>query len=140
MGSGKLAGSAGLVLVEGVVHLDEEQAVFEAMLEGWARQQKSRLLGDSTIDSRVALLRRFLEFADSYPWAWAAGDVEDFTVSLMSGASRLAPSTIRGYHLTLRMFCDYLVRRSLRVAEGVPGPFRPGSRPRSATSGTPSLI
>ena len=109
MGSGKLAGSAGLVLVEGVVHLDEEQAVFEAMLDGWARQQKSRLLGDSTIDSRVALLRRFLEFADSYPWAWAAGDVEDFTVSLMSGASRLAPSTIRGYHLTLRMFCDYLV-------------------------------
>ena len=26
----------------------------------------------------------------------------------MSGEHRLAPSTIRGYHLTLRMFCDYL--------------------------------
>src|SRR5680860_1559959 len=36
------------------------------------------------------------------------GDVEDFTVSNMSGSQRLAPSTVRGYHLTLRMFCDYL--------------------------------
>ena len=26
----------------------------------------------------------------------------------MSGSQRLAPSTIRNYHLTLRMFCDYL--------------------------------
>jgi site-specific recombinase XerD len=26
----------------------------------------------------------------------------------MSGKQRLAPATIRGYHLTLRMFCDYL--------------------------------
>jgi integrase/recombinase XerC len=104
----KVPGSAGLVLVEGVAHLDEEAAVFEAMVVGWSRQQKSRLLGDSTIDARMALLRRFTEFAESYPWAWTAGDVEDFTVSLMSGEQRLAPSTIRGYHLTLRMFCDYL--------------------------------
>ena len=26
----------------------------------------------------------------------------------MSGKQRLAPSTVHGYHLTLRMFCDYL--------------------------------
>lgn len=44
----------------------------------------------------------------TYPWEWTPGDVEDFTVSLTSGKNRLAPSTIRGYHLTLRMFCDYL--------------------------------
>ena len=108
MGSSAVPGSAGLVLVEGVVHLDEAAAVFEAMLEGWSRQQKSRLLGDSTIDARVALLRRFGEFAESYPWAWTPGDLEDFTVSLVSGSGRLAPSTIRGYHLTVKMFCDYL--------------------------------
>jgi integrase/recombinase XerC len=105
---GLVPGSAGLVLVGGVVHLDEDAAVFEAMLAGWARQQKSRLLGDSTIASRVALLRRFNEFSASYPWSWTPSDVEDFTVSLMSGADRRAPSTIRGYHLTIRMFCDYL--------------------------------
>ena len=101
-------GSARLVLVEGVLHLNEEIAVFEAMLTGWSRQQRSRMLGDSTIAERDRLVRRFAEFAESYPWNWSPGDVEDFTVSLTSGKDRRAISTIRGYHLTLRMFCDYL--------------------------------
>ncbi len=101
-------GSARLVLVEGVVHLNEPQAVFEAMLKGWERQQRSRLLGDATIRQRERLVRRFTEFAESFPWGWNASDVEDFTVSLTSGEDRLAHSTIRGYHLSLRMFCDYL--------------------------------
>ena len=105
----EVPGSSHLVLASGVVHLDEQAAVFEAMLVGWERQQKSRLLSDATIEPRIALLRRFTEFAGSFPWEWNAGDVEDFTVSLMSGGARLAPSTIRGYHLTLRMFCDYLL-------------------------------
>ena len=105
----EVPGSAHLVLASGVVHLDEQAAVFEAMQVGWERQQKSRMLADATIEPRIGLLRRFTEFAGSFPWEWNAGDVEDFTVSLMSGNSRLAPSTIRGYHLTLRMFCDYLL-------------------------------
>lgn len=105
----EVPGSARLVLASGVIHLDEQNAVFDAMLAGWERQQKSRLLSDATIAPRMALLRRFIEFAGSFPWQWGPGDVEDFTLSLMSGASRLAPSTIRGYHLTLRMFCDYLL-------------------------------
>ena len=104
----EVPGSARLVLVDGVIHLDEEAAVFEGMLEGWARQQKSRLLGDSTVSTRLSLLRRFAGDVESYPWKWGPGDVEEFTVGLTSGKGRLAPSTIRGYHLTLRMFCDYL--------------------------------
>jgi integrase/recombinase XerC len=104
----EVPGSARLVLVDGVIHLDEEAAVFEGMLEGWARQQKSRLLGDSTVSTRLSLLRRFADDVESYPLTWGPGDVEEFTVGLMSGKGRLAPSTIRGYHLTLRMFCDYL--------------------------------
>ncbi|MGH4001515.1 MAG: tyrosine-type recombinase/integrase, partial [Pseudonocardiaceae bacterium] len=90
-------------------HLDEPAAVFEAMVSGWARQQRSRLLSEETIGQRLHLVHRFCEFAGSYPWEWTAGDVEDFTASLMSGEGRLAPSTIRGYHLALRMFCDYLL-------------------------------
>lgn len=113
MGSGflaKIPGSAGLVLVEGVRHIDEEAAVFEAMLTGWENQQKSRMLSLSTITPRIALIRRFNDFAESYPWGWTASDVEDFTVSLTSDSGgRLAPATIRGYHLVLRMFCDYLL-------------------------------
>ena len=104
----EVPGVAHLSLVDGVVHLDEAAAVFEAMVVGWSRQQSSRLLADSTIEPRLALLRRFAEFAESYPWGWGPSDVEDFTVALMSGGQRLAPSTIRNYHLTLRMFCDYL--------------------------------
>ena len=41
-------GSAGLVLVDGVAHLDEPAAVFEGMLSGWGRQQRSRMLGAAT--------------------------------------------------------------------------------------------
>jgi integrase/recombinase XerC len=104
----EVPGSARLTLLDGVVHLDEGAAVFEAMLAGWAVQQKSRLLADATVAPRLSLLRRFAEYADSFPWAWGPDDIEDFTVSLMSGEQRLAPSTIRSYHLTLRMFCDYL--------------------------------
>jgi integrase/recombinase XerC len=102
-------GAAHLVLAPGVVHLDEPAAVFAAMLAGWARQQRSRLLSEATIAPRLALVERFSAFAESLPWEWTAGDVEDFTVSLMSGAGRLAPSTIRSYHATLRLFCDYLL-------------------------------
>ena len=59
-------GSAHLVLASGVVHLDEASAVFEAMLSGWGRQQASRLLAaEATIEPRLALVRRFAEFADT---------------------------------------------------------------------------
>jgi len=102
-------GAAQLSLAPGVVHLDEPAAVFEGMVSGWARQQKSRLLTDETVAARVALIRRFTLFAGSFPWQWSAADVEDFTMSLMSGDSRLAPSTIRGHHMSLRLFCDFLL-------------------------------
>ena len=101
-------GAARLALVGGVVHLDEPAAVFDAMLTGWERQQRSRGLVDTTVDPRVTFIRRFQAFSESYPLGWSPADVEDFTVSLMSGAQRRSPATIRGYHLTLRMFCDYV--------------------------------
>ncbi|WP_308221171.1 tyrosine-type recombinase/integrase [Nocardia sputi] len=105
----KIPGAAGLVLVKDVRHLDEPAAVFDGMLAGWTKQQAARMLSQSTIDPRIKLVRRFVEFTGSYPWAWTPADVEDFTVSLTSETGgRLAVSTIRGYHLTLRMFCDYL--------------------------------
>lgn len=102
-------GSARLVLAPGVRFLDEHEAVFTAMISGWQRQQLSRSLGSSTIKDRLALVRRLAQFAESYPWSWTASDLEDFTASLMSGPKRLAPSTIRGYHLAIRAFCDYLL-------------------------------
>lgn len=105
---GEFPGSARLMLVPGVAHLNERAAVFEAMVAGWTRQQLSRQLGQSTLRDRERLIRRFQDFTEQYPWEWTPGDMEDFTVSLTCGADRLAVSTIRGYHLTLRMFCDYV--------------------------------
>ena len=75
----EVPGSATLVLVSGVAHLDEERAVFEAMLTGWERQQGSRMLAAETVRARLQLVRRFAAFAEGHPWAWGPGDVEDFT-------------------------------------------------------------
>ena len=105
----EVPGAVPLSLAAGVVHLDEPTAVFEAMVSGWERQQKSRLLGDATVAARLALIHRFAAFVGTHPWQWTAGDVEEFTMSLMSGAGRLAPSTIRGHHMSLKLFCDYLL-------------------------------
>jgi cobalamin synthase len=72
------AGSAALMLVAGVRHLDPLRAVFDAMLAGWTRQQQARLLADATIAAKVAAVRRFAAFANEYPWAWTLSDVEEF--------------------------------------------------------------
>ena len=68
-----LPGSAQVVLVGGVVHLDPASAVFEAMLEGWATQQRARFLKDNTIGPRLELVRRFAVFTNQVPVAVAAG-------------------------------------------------------------------
>jgi site-specific recombinase XerD len=91
------------MLVEGVVHLDPAPAAFEAMLDGWAIQQRARFLkADGTIKPRLDLVRRFARFSNQYPWQWEPAEVEAFIVSLS-----IAPSTARNYQNTLRMFCDY---------------------------------
>jgi hypothetical protein len=103
-----LPGAAHLVLAEGVVHLDEAAAVFQAMLDGWARQQRSRLLADETVRGRLELVRRFQAFTGEYPWQWTPGDVEDYTARLLSGDRPRAHSTIRNYHNALELFCEYV--------------------------------
>src|SRR4051794_32999397 len=103
-----LAGAAHLVLADGVAYLDPEPAVFEAMLDGWDRQQRSRFLRETTIGPRVALVRRFTTFAGLYPWQWTPLELEAFTSSLVSGERPLAHSTVRSYQVTLRMFCDFI--------------------------------
>jgi hypothetical protein len=52
--------------------------VFEAMLGGWARQQRSRMLREATIRSGVALVRRVRDAAERWPWEWEAEGLEEF--------------------------------------------------------------
>jgi len=49
-------------LARNVVHLDPASAVFDAMKEGWARQQSARFLRPETIGARLRLIARFGEF------------------------------------------------------------------------------
>jgi site-specific recombinase XerD len=107
--SAELAGSARLVLVEGVTYLDPEPAVFEAMLAGWEMQQRTRFLKADTIRSRVDLVRRFAEFTGQYPWQWQPPEVEAFFDRLRSGPRPIQVSTARGYQTTLRLFCEYVL-------------------------------
>ena len=97
-----LPGAAHLALADGVVHLDPASAVFEAMLEGWATQQRARFLKDNTIGPRLVLVRRFTAFTNQYPWQWEPAEAEAFITS-----SPVVVSTARNYQNTLRLFCAY---------------------------------
>ena len=63
----ELTGSARLVLADGVAYLDPESAVFEAMLEGWGAEQRTRFLKEETVRGRLDLMRRFAAFTGLYP-------------------------------------------------------------------------
>lgn len=82
---------------------DPERVTFEAMQAGWVTQQRSRQLKESTIQGRMAVVRRFAEYSNLYPWQWTPAEFEAFVTSL-AGAR---PSTIRGYQAALRIFLEY---------------------------------
>lgn len=84
------------------------------MLGGWVRQQKTRFLREkSTIQPRVSLVRRLVDFTNSYPWEWQPADAEAFIAHLQSSnrSKPIAMSTGRGYETTLALFMEYLTDR-----------------------------
>ncbi|MET9718235.1 site-specific integrase [Streptomyces rochei] len=102
-----LPGSARMVLVDNVVPLDPEPQLFEAMLEGWARQQRVRFLKKETIDRRLALVRRMSRFSGQYPWQWTASEIEAFIDDLRSGSHPIKVSTARGHLGSLQLFLGF---------------------------------
>jgi hypothetical protein len=68
----------GLLVAGGVALLHPEDAVLDAMLTGWARQQLARRLESDTADDRSRLVRRFVEFSGEYPWNWTARHVDEW--------------------------------------------------------------
>ncbi len=103
-----LPGSAHLALAGSVAYLDPAPGVFDAMVTGWAVQQRSRYLTERTVAARVWVVRRFAGFTGLYPWQWAPAEVEAFTVSLLSAPRPAAHSTVRNYQDAIRLFCDFL--------------------------------
>ncbi len=128
MARADLAGAAHLELVSGVVQLQPEDAMFEAMLRGWRAQQTARGLREDTVVPRERLVRRFAEFTSEYPWNWGPSHVEEWTQSLM-GERHLAPSTIRGYQVDLRLFSEFLCDSQYGWAASCEKEFGPGIHP-----------
>lgn len=104
----RLAGAAADELHERIVPLDPEPAVFSAMLEGWAKQQRARFLKEDTITPRLALVRRMADFAGLYPWQWQPAEAEAFISHLRSGPRPIAISTARGHEMAVQLFCTYI--------------------------------
>ncbi|MDA8285379.1 MAG: tyrosine-type recombinase/integrase [Actinomycetota bacterium] len=99
----RTAGAASVVVVEGVTPLRREPTLFEEMLEGWARQQRSRRLSGAMIAGRERVVRRFHTFTGTWPWSWRPEDVERWVSS-----NSWAHSTVRNYEGALAAFMHYL--------------------------------
>jgi integrase len=104
-----LPGSAAVTLVGNVVPLDPEPALFAAMLQGWERQQRSRVLQEDTISDRLCVVRRMVAFSGLYPWQWSAAEVEAFFSTLRSGSRPVTAATARNYQVALRLFLGFLI-------------------------------
>ncbi len=128
MGRADLAGAAHLELVSGVVQLRAEDAMVEAMLRGWRAQQAARGLRDDTIVPRERLVRRFGGFASEYPWAWSPAHMDEWSLHL-TAELHLAPSTIRSYQCTLRLFTEFLTDGRYGWAVACEQAFGPGKHP-----------
>lgn len=115
-------------LVSGVVQLRPEDAMFEAMLRGWRAQQMARGLRADTVEPRERLVRRFLEFANDYPWAWTPGHMDEWSLHL-TAEQHLAPSTIRSYQCTIRLFTEFLVDGRYGWTVACEQAFGPGRHP-----------
>ncbi|WP_203841824.1 tyrosine-type recombinase/integrase [Winogradskya humida] len=95
-------------LREGVLLLRPEDAVLDAMVSGWEKQQRGgRRLQRETVDARTSVVRRFIEFTNEYPWHWSAAHMDEWTAQLVM-EQKLAESTMRNYQGAIRMFSDFI--------------------------------
>lgn len=96
--------SLALALASSATPLRVESALFDPMLLGWRRQQRSRRLGGSLIDRREQTVRRFSEFAPGWPWTWRAEQLERWVAD-----SGWAHSTVRNYQGVVGACCAYAI-------------------------------
>lgn len=101
-------GFASLSLPPGVSFLNEKEAVFAAMVEGWQmRQRGGRNLKELSVRSTVGQILKFQSFTNEWPWTWTAGDFDEWMLHLVA-VKKFAPTTIRMYQYSIKAFCSYL--------------------------------
>jgi len=104
-----LSGAAHLVMAQGVVHLDPATAVFEGMLEGWARQQRTRFLKWAGCHSHGYWLENLARRRTSdIRGLIVESEVEAFFDNVRANNPNFSVSTARQYQNSLRMFCDFI--------------------------------
>ncbi|MHB8332540.1 MAG: tyrosine-type recombinase/integrase [Candidatus Dormibacteria bacterium] len=99
----RAAGSAALVLVGEATPLRVEEALFEAMLEGWRRQHAARRLSGAFSTGQERTVRRFCEFCGTWPWAWRSEQLDTWVAE-----HHWAHSTVRGYQGAVALFLDFI--------------------------------
>lgn len=84
-----------------------EDRVFDAMLDGWKAQMLARGLATQTIEGRCRVLRRFQEYAGTFPWTWRPVDLDDYMAERRSGEKPISLTTLRSDSNAIAMFCAY---------------------------------
>jgi site-specific recombinase XerD len=92
----------------GVRPLRMQEAVFDAILAGWAAQQAARCLAEGTKRHAQAVVKRFRAETGLWPWQWSALTVDEWLEDLACPPKRRAVSTLRSYQSVLRAFLDYV--------------------------------
>jgi integrase/recombinase XerD len=87
--------------------LRADEAVLNAMVDGWRAQMLARGLAVSTITARRSLIGRFVEFTNEHPWRWRPLDLDQFLADLRSRETAIELSTLRSYGNAISMFCSY---------------------------------
>ena len=93
---------------DGVLLLNADERVFEAMVDGWRAQMLARGLATDSIRQMTRVVQRFQRYTNDYPWSWSAHDVDEFLAHLRSQEPPLALSTLRSYSGGIRAFCSYV--------------------------------
>jgi hypothetical protein len=90
-GDGADGGNGARHLVDGAVSLlRAEDRVFEAMVNGWRAQQLARGLTTQSIRAAAAVVSRFQENTNEYPWKWTAHHVDEFLADRRGGDKPIA--------------------------------------------------
>lgn len=97
-----------LGLAPGVALLNPAETVLAGMLLDWRNQQiGGRNLTRRYVKTSAALVQRFVDFSDAYPWEWTAAGFDKWMTTLVE-ERELAPTTIRLYQSAIRQFCEFI--------------------------------
>jgi site-specific recombinase XerD len=85
-------------------------------------------LREETVGKREGLVRGFMAFVEDYPWAWSPRHMDEWSLHL-TAERHLAPSTIRNYQCTLRLFSEFLIDGRYGWVVACEREFGPGNHP-----------